>query len=285
VHTNVNCGLCHTGATTTTYASANHFDGNIDVAVGPTNITKHAAGSGYSSCSNITCHNGPASNPFTAPAATWGATLDCAGCHAYPPANTNHTGVNPATVGVCNDCHNNVVATTSLTTPSQSAFTSIQEHMNGTVEGGKCDSCHGYPPVKSLTNANGPVGYNANYSSARMQNYSGGGGVHDVAGHLAPTLKASQGIRQAKIDACKNCHGDTFASGQHNQASAGFSNFSTKFVQVVVDANFKFDKNRPIVYNGTRLVSGSKTTGTCSNVSCHFQKSPVWSSTPYGQGH
>jgi hypothetical protein len=284
LHTNpvkpVTCGSCHTGATATTYVSANHYDGNIDVAVGPTNIAKHASGSGYSSCT-AACHNGPASNPFTAPAVTWGTVLNCDGCHGYPGSSTNaaisskHANV---AAGSCSSCHNNVKANGTMT---NSTFVNVQEHLDGIVQGGNCDSCHGYPPVKSLTNANGPVGFKANYSSARMQNYSGGGGVHDVAGHLLPTLRDSQKLG---FNACLNCHPDTSASGQHNQANASFGNFSTKFVQVVVDTHFKFDKNRPIVYNGNR-VSGTKTTGTCSNVSCHFQKSPVWSSTPYGQGH
>jgi hypothetical protein len=148
--------------------------------------------------------------------------------------------------------------------------------MNNAVEGGRCDSCHGYPPVQSLTNANGTVGFNANYSSAKLQNYSGGGGVHSVAGHLALTTKYVAGGQN--FTPCLTCHpqGATHAQGGNT--------FLTANVQVVVDPQFKFDKNRPIVYNAKQSGTG-KTSGTCANVSCHFQKSPLWSTQTYTQGH
>ena len=120
-------------------------------------------------------------------------------------------------------------------------------------------------------------GINASYSSARIQNYSGGGGVHDVAAHLSPTLKVSQGLG---FSGCATCH----PSNLHNQAAASFGGMSTQFVQVVVNPKFKFDRNRPIVYSGKQSGTG-KTSGTCSNVSCHMQKSPVWSSEAYTQRH
>jgi hypothetical protein len=142
--------------------------------------------------------------------------------------------------------------------------------MDGHIDGGNCNSCHGYPPVQSMVGN----GTNASYSSAKMQNYSGGGGVHAVAGHLAKTLKSSQGLG---FTPCLTCHPQNL----HNE---GFGLFSTHQVQVVVDVKFKFDKNRPIVYNGRRL-GGTKTSGTCSNVDCHFQKSPIWSSQTYTQRH
>ena len=280
------CIDCHAGAVSGSNGGTAHLDGNIDVAAGgyPTNIAKHAVGTYAGTCSATWCH-GSAVSPFGTPilpadavtpkvVPTWGATITgCTACHGNPPNDTNHTGV---AVNTCNQCHAHVNSTNTFNDPTQ--------HVDGKVQGGSCDYCHGYPPVKSLTNAYGPVGRNANYSSARLENYSGGGGVHDVAGHLPVTLKESQGTRQQKIDACKNCHGDTFAAGLHNTAQATFGAFSTKFVQVVVDPKFKFDKNRPIVYNGNR-VSGTKTSGTCANVECHFQKSPKWEQGTYGQGH
>jgi predicted CxxxxCH...CXXCH cytochrome family protein len=265
LHTNVNCGNCHTGSTTTTYVSVNHFDGNIDVAVGPTNITKHAAGSGYSSCSNVTCHNGGTGvGAFTAPAVTWGQTLNCGGCHGYPPPNNNHIGVNP---GTCNSCHNNVNPGGTI---NNSTFANIQLHMDGSTGPVTCNSCHGYPPVRVSDLAT--VGHQNNYTSARVQNYSGGGGVHAVKGHLALATKASQGFSAA----CAACHYGVNSGTTHNL----YGNFSTHHVQVVIDPKFKFDRSRPIVYNGVRT-GASKTSGTCSNVACHFQKTPLWASETY----
>jgi hypothetical protein len=150
--------------------------------------------------------------------------------------------------------------------------------MNGTIEGGKCNACHGYPPVRSMSNANGALGRIVNYSGARLQDYSGGGGVHDVEGHLPKAIRASAGWGTLGTGgSCVTCH----PADHHNE---GFSHFSTQYVQVEVDPKFKFDKTRSIIYNGQRA-SGTKTTGTCSNVSCHFQKSPNWSAEAYTQGH
>jgi predicted CxxxxCH...CXXCH cytochrome family protein len=270
------CGQCHAGATSTTYAfGGNHGDGNIDVAGSFTpsgnNLTKHAAGSGYISCSTVVCHNGGNGvGKFTAPAVTWGAVLNCGGCHGYPPVNTNHTGV---VAGSCNVCHNEVNAGGTI---NNSTFANIQLHMNGIVDGGKCDACHGYPPVKSSDLAT--VGHQNNWSSARLQNYSGGGGVHAVAGHIPATAKWND--VWAGNGNCTTCHYGVNTGNTHNL----YGNFSTHHVQVVIDPKFRFDKNRPIVYNGVRL-GASKTTGKCSNVECHFQKTPNWSAETYTKGH
>jgi hypothetical protein len=106
-----------------------------------------------------------------------------------------------------------------------------------------------------------------------MQNYSGGGGVHAVAGHLNPFTRASDKWSAG----CLTCH----PSSSHN-LNGGV--FLTANVQVVVDAKFKFDKNRPIVYNATQSGTAKKS-GTCANVACHFQKSPIWSAETYTKGH
>jgi hypothetical protein len=123
-------------------------------------------------------------------------------------------------------------------------------------------------------------GTNLSYSSARLQNYSGGGGVHSVAGHMALNIKPSLYAADKKFTPCLTCHPQ--GAPTHNQG--GSSGFFTNNVQVVVDTQFKFDKNRPIVYNAKQSGTG-KTSGTCANVSCHFQKSPIWSTQTYTQGH
>jgi predicted CxxxxCH...CXXCH cytochrome family protein len=269
--TTISCATCHAG-TTTASGGAGHFDGNIDVTAGSyaANVTKHAAGSGYTSCSTAACHSAPAR--FTAPAATWGANLDCGGCHGYPGAtNPTISGTHQAVAaGSCNSCHSNVnPGGTHLT----STFVNLQLHLNGQVEGGSCNSCHGYPPVQTL----GLMGHLGNYTGAKVQNYSGGGGVHAVTGHLLASVKPSDGFGTvgAATRSCATCH----AGAAHNE---GFGAFSTHHVQVVIDTQYKFDKNRPIVYNGKRSGTG-RTSGTCSNVSCHFVKTPLWSTEAYEQ--
>ncbi|MBL0223997.1 MAG: CxxxxCH/CxxCH domain-containing protein [Geobacteraceae bacterium] len=263
-HSNVTCDSCHTNV-----GGVDHVNNNIDVNVGgyaPV-VAKHLAGSGYNSCSNISCHNGgTGAAAFVANPATWNSPLDCNGCHGYPPASTNHADAGGKD---CNSCHSNVVLGGTVTS---STFSNLQLHLNGTVEGGKCDSCHGYPPVQTM------VGL-VNYSGAKIQNYSGGGGVHAVAGHLNPFIRPTAGFGTAGASApgCATCHPE-------NQHNSGAGTFLTANVQVVVDQQFKFDKNRPIVYTGKQSGTG-KTSGQCSNVACHFQKSPQWSTEAYTQSH
>jgi predicted CxxxxCH...CXXCH cytochrome family protein len=253
----INCHLA--GTTATTMPTTNHMNGTINVTVVGYPAHAPSGPAGYGSCSNVACHNPGALPAITVPAATWGQASSCTACHGYPPANAYHSGV---AANTCNSCHTDV--------KSDNTFPNPALHLDGVVEGGKCNACHGYPPVKYADLA--AIGHHNNYSTAKLQNYSGGGGVHSVAGHLALTVKASDGFSSA----CATCHYGINSNTTHNL----YGNFSTHNVQVVIDPKFKFDKNRPIVYNGVRS-GASKTAGTCTNVECHFQKSPIWSSETY----
>lgn len=271
--TTVSCGSCHNGAVIDVSGGVNHIDGNVDVSVGgyPVNVPKHASGSGYNSCSNVSCHTGGnGSARFVASALTWGSTnITCESCHGFPPSSSYHSGVQP---GTCNGCHSNVKPGVAVNTPLALAFVDRNVHMNGVVDGGQCNACHGYPPVASMGSGSNRLGVNGNYSSARLENYSGGGGMHSVAGHLPLTTKFSNGLG---FTPCLTCHPST----SHNQGS---SVFYTGNVQISVNPEYKFDKNRPIVYAKS---NGAKSTGSCTNVACHFQKTPLWSTEAYTQGH
>jgi len=127
------CGDCHTGAVANTSGGTGHLNGNITVAAGyPATVTKHTAGSGYSSCSSASCHSSPyGSTPITTP--VWGVVSGCGACHKNDATNSNlgaFTGYSsPATVVgpktgnhvdhlnyaryVCGDCHSGAVSNTS----------------------------------------------------------------------------------------------------------------------------------------------------------------------------
>jgi predicted CxxxxCH...CXXCH cytochrome family protein len=129
---------------------------------------------------------------------------------------------------------------------------------------GTCNSCHGYPPVRSMTVTGvGTLGFTGRYSTARLQNYSGGGGAHAREGHVSKTLK----MYPAQGSGCTNCHDLT---GTHN---IGGGTVIPANVNVKVDVQFKFNKDLPITYSG---VPATGKQGTCSNVSCHYQASPNW---------
>lgn len=115
---------------------------------------------------------------------------------------------------------------------------------------GGCNTCHGYPPVSSMT----ALGVSGNYSTARPEDYVGGGGAHSVAGHIPKTAIQSQAW-----DNCSKCHPDT------SHATGGGTVVKTN-VNILVDPKYKFNNATSITYTGN----------TCSNVSCHFKPSPNW---------
>jgi predicted CxxxxCH...CXXCH cytochrome family protein len=286
---NITCGSCHTGASASN-GGTKHFDGFVNISAnnkGKLSIAKHSTASTVS-CATSYCHGGgdPKNSdstlqvplPAGVPAKvvpTWGANgslTGCTTCHGDPPANVDHaSGTGYVVATSCNGCHDHV--TTNGTGFNDLATT--KKHINGVIDGGKCDACHGYPPVQTL----GAFGHLNNYTSAKLENYSGGGGVHSVAGHLSLSINQSNGFGTVGSAApgCVTCHPGPGVT--HNQ---GGGVFKTANVQVVIDPQFRFDKSRPIVYNGNRTGTGTnRTAGTCANVSCHFQKSPIWSTETY----
>jgi predicted CxxxxCH...CXXCH cytochrome family protein len=122
---------------------------------------------------------------------------------------------------------------------------------------GDCNSCHGYPPAKSMVG----LGVQNNYSTALIDTYAdsyAGGGAHTVAGHVPKnaTSKALNGN-------CTNCHSQFPTNHYANGSIVVQAN-----VQVVIDPKFTFQPGIAPAYN--------KTTNTCSNVSCHYAPTPTW---------
>jgi predicted CxxxxCH...CXXCH cytochrome family protein len=152
-HTNhlnldTNCGNCHTGATATSYPSASHVNGVIDVGVG-SYTAAGAPGNGYGTCSTAVCHG--SSSPV------WGANTTnnvCTKCH----------GTGTVTVTAAN---RNVVAPSdpaATDTGKVSANVKTGAHQThllmlnglsavGTIDE-RCQNCHGTLPV-SGSHANG----------------------------------------------------------------------------------------------------------------------------------
>src|SRR6185369_5103073 len=114
---------------------------------------------GIITCNNTGCHAGKTGTGAAAP--TWNSTsymtgaaptdtitlADCQKCHALPPTpgSGSHATVAAVTgfpIGsqCAANCHTNV--NTSATTYG-TIFNNKSLHMNGTVEGGDCISCHG----------------------------------------------------------------------------------------------------------------------------------------------
>jgi predicted CxxxxCH...CXXCH cytochrome family protein len=179
--------------------------------------------------------------------------------------------------GLCQVCHTKTTAFRNTTT---SAATGPSGHYadrncwdchthNGEPiafkpsGGGACNGCHGYPPVQSMAGK----GIAGNYSSAKVQDYVGGGGAHSVVGHIDPNATASQAW-----NVCSKCH---------LKANHGGTLGNPADVTVSPDAKYRFDGRRATGYKNASQVNAvnppDNATGNCSNVSCHFQLAPRWS--------
>jgi predicted CxxxxCH...CXXCH cytochrome family protein len=166
-------------------------------------------------CTNIYCHGaampggdttGTNRSPtwdvaFLTPTLTAAA---CGSCHGFPPtaASGHPTVIVPsgfpttATIGTTCSCHSNI-------NPAGNSYANIfvnkALHINGITEviaGGSCDACHGYPPASA-----GFAGTQNNWTSAKPENYLGGGGAHTINNHVSRSARPSDGFAN-----CSKCH-------------------------------------------------------------------------------
>ena len=75
----------------------------------------------------------------------------CAQCHGFPPATSDHNGATLTGAKSCNSCHNHV--STVSDGANAVTFSDPTKHINGTIDGGDCVSCHG----SIVTIGNGPL--------------------------------------------------------------------------------------------------------------------------------
>jgi predicted CxxxxCH...CXXCH cytochrome family protein len=246
------------------------------------------------------CHNNPAtvgaafrnmSTHFTAKG--WNQAMACVACHD-PHGTTNlsmiRTTINGVIItytdsstgfvdsrtnqGLCQVCHT-TTAHYRAGVPETSHPTSgcLSCHSHNAAGGafkpfGTCDACHGYPPAPRRTNPAPFFGVMNNWSSARFEDYSGGGGAHLVGAHVPKTARPADGWVN-----CTPCH----KGGAASHIMALPIKDHTANVSVLVDPQ----------YGATSGIAPSyDTTGkTCSNVSCHSVKAGSFSYYfPDGEG-
>jgi predicted CxxxxCH...CXXCH cytochrome family protein len=226
-------------------------------------------------CSNVYCHgdsmpHGDISG--TRPALTWNtsvlpATLSsaaCGICHGFPPATLTHSSITipagfpgSAAIGNTCSCHGNI-------NPAGNSYATIFKdkslHINANLEanGGVCNGCHGYPPAsKRFT---GSIG---NWANAVAENYTGGGGAHTVAGHVNPNAVIADGFAN-----CTPCHN----AADHNMGAI----LQPSSVKVSIASRVKFSVDRTPKYTSNNKDGALHVSGNCSNIACHFQKTPKW---------
>jgi len=211
-HAGKSCDTCHASGTTATTAPSagnGHLDGNVDIYYFnyPTNVAKHAADSGYGSCSTAYCHsNGRGS--YAAP--TWGGTsTGCNFCHpTLSGKHSVHTNLATAAYGStadnstggaydfgCGNCHP----------------TAASSHMNTTVDI-TLNSTHGGVLKSKNSVANDTTGYTQ----------TAGVSVTCAAAYCHSNGMASPTFYGASVnwyegayagDKCARCHGNSPNTG------------------------------------------------------------------------
>ncbi|RII25648.1 MAG: hypothetical protein CXR31_13850 [Geobacter sp.] len=268
-HNDANCVDCHTGANdNVTIPTANHADGNIDVADGyPANVTKHAAGTYTGTCSTASCHaNVYGTGTVTTP--VWGTAAGCTACHSTAigttgPATGSHVAHNDAN---CVDCHTG--ATNNTTVPTAN-------HADGDI-----DVSDGYPANVTKHTAGTYTG-TCSTASCHANVYGTGTVTTPVWGTAAGctachttaigTTGPATGSHVAHNDAnCVDCH-----TGATNNTTVPTANHA--------DGNIDVADGYPA--NVTKHTAGTYT-GTCSTASCHANvygtgtvTTPVWGTT------
>jgi predicted CxxxxCH...CXXCH cytochrome family protein len=143
-------------------------------------------------------------------------TIEVNNAGAYDGA-TGDDGGTPG-VGYCQTCHDagripaGVIADTAWPLNTTIA--------GDTIDAG-CGSCHGYPPVQSVSGKNG-----ARYTDAKNEDYQGGGGAHNVNGHVPFDIDETAGMTP-----CAKCHD---GGNSHNMTTPVSANVGN--VTVAIDS-------------------------------------------------
>jgi len=212
------------------------------------------------SCSAIYCHGGVMAGTDTTPEWRFTGTsyltpyaknvTNCGKCHAALPvvAAKDHSAMTFDTQA-CTGCHGHEG--------------NGPNHIDGILQAGgsACNSCHGYQAGSWATapsiNPEGKGAHEAHITWLTTKRFP--------TITLTPATDGYASGATTWTNVCGVCHGNT--PGNHN----------TGTVNVELNATFSFG-GAP-AYNGTPGVS-SATLGsekTCSNISCHYFTTPLWS--------
>ncbi|MBK5276768.1 MAG: CxxxxCH/CxxCH domain-containing protein [Desulfuromonadales bacterium] len=237
------------------------------------NIKTHMTSGLGSLCAD--CHNahGTAPNTMMVSQVIGGTAVSFTG---------NNTFANDGRTGVCQVCHITSQYFTKAgqpqTTHVDSTSNCLDCHSHNPLAGmafsasGACDACHGYPPAPRQTLSAVTFGVQGSWSSAKFEDYSGGGGAHMVPGHVAKDLRLTG--TNADWTPCLPCHFD----GANAHAKTLPTRSFVENVNVTMDPQYRFSADHFMSYTSAKLVSGgANKSGTCFNTNCHMGPTPKWS--------
>lgn len=221
----------------------------------------HGDGNIYMIHDNVYSSSDPASGVPTGTAAPVSFTAAVSG--------TNYAKSAAPFDGICNVCHTNTGHYSKSGGDGHNSgtrCTTCHNH-NGpdalsafAPSGSSCDACHGYPPA-----AAGFAGTQNNWSSARIEDYPGGGGAHTINNHVSRSAKPADGFAQ-----CSKCH----RAADHRMSPTVFK--PSQNIKVNVNQEVRYVPSKQAGYTSNRLDGLLHKSGTCSNISCHFGASPMW---------
>jgi predicted CxxxxCH...CXXCH cytochrome family protein len=306
----VRCIECHTVPST---ATANNHLGRRAAEVTFNNATSArkngvnpawtaSSGSIAGTCANVYCHGaampkGDTSGTFRMAGAKtvfWNQTsllasrtpspTTCGVCHGAPPTAGTTASTHASYVGqglsVCNQCHNHI--------NTNGTIADVTKHINGSVEAlTGCNACHDYDTVGATFSGGRWTGGSWGKSSKDGLTPNEGWGAHakhinyiknllGIAVALNPTSQTFGVGEPANI--CGSCHTNNVANHTTSGSTVRTINFgdSTFRIGGAAGASFQFGTTNP-VYDGASGTSSAITPKTCSNISCHYFTTPIWS--------
>jgi predicted CxxxxCH...CXXCH cytochrome family protein len=182
-------------------------------------------------------------------------SIDCNKCHLSPPTEALHPVVTFGS-GACNSCHGH--------------DGSGAAHIDGVLQqtgGSGCNSCHDYD-VDAVTGDWGKNQKAVEGWGAHATHISHLKSVASVSVSLNPATDTFGGSAFNAV--CGVCH--TRNSANHSMSNA----VNTRSINFGDGLSvYSFGTGTPL-YNGVTGVSSATTPKTCSNISCHYQATPVW---------
>jgi predicted CxxxxCH...CXXCH cytochrome family protein len=294
----ITCTACHTTPTPATILSGNHLNGvnNVDFPTGSAarfNSTFPQYSSATGRCSTTYCHgskmpdgsnNGSNTRPVwnnTAYLTGTPSVTECGTCHGFPPNTGTHTGVLQQ-FSACNGCHTQV--------NTDGTFNNKWLHINGVVDasGGGCNGCHDYDTVAATYAGGVWTGGTWGKNSKDGLNPNEGWGAHAKhinyiktrlaigAAGLTPTGQTFGTGEPANV--CGTCHTNNVANHSTGGSTVRTINFGDGTFKMggATGTSILFGSTNPL-YNGVSGVSSATTPKTCSNISCHYFTTPLWS--------
>ena len=289
---NYNCSICHSGYSESS-TGATHNDGTVNVKItgygdalytGGTTSGQHALGSGYGSCATVSCHgvaqnetDGTTALPHATGTPTWGAKLDCGGCHknmdSSAAASGSHTKHAQGSLNYgCAVCHSGYSETVTGAT-----------HNDGTIN----VKVTGYgDALYTGGTTSGSNGIGSGYGSCATVSCHGVA-QNETDGTTALPHATGTPTWGAKLD-CGGCHknmdSSAAASGSHTKHAQGSLNYGcavchSGYSETVTGATHNDGTiNVKVTGYGDALYTGGTTSGSngigsgygsCATVSCH----------------